>query len=198
MPSRFNGVTERQSVDLTEKQLDSEQVFDGRFLKVQRDTVSLPDGGTALREFIRHPGAVAVLALTDDGQLVMERQFRYPAAQTFIEIPAGKIDPQEPPADTARRELLEETGYKASQWRFLGKAYPCIGYADEVIHYYLATGLQLSERQLDEGEFLEVMLLPLEEVLAMSLDGRITDSKTLVGLHWLAAWQKGNLAGEAL
>lgn len=185
-------------MDLTEKQLDSEQVFDGRFLKVQRDTVSLPDGGTALREFIRHPGAVAVLALTDDGQLVMERQFRYPAAQTFIEIPAGKIDPQEPPADTARRELLEETGYKASQWRFLGKAYPCIGYADEVIHYYLATGLQLSERQLDEGEFLEVMLLPLEEVLAMSLDGRITDSKTLVGLHWLAAWQKGNLAGEAL
>lgn len=185
-------------MDLTEKQLDSEQVFDGRFLKVQRDTVSLPDGGTALREFIRHPGAVAVLALTDDGQLVMERQYRYPAAQTFIEIPAGKIDPQEPPADTARRELLEETGYQASQWRFLGKAYPCIGYADELIHYYLATGLQLCERQLDEGEFLEVMLLPVDEVFAMSLDGRISDSKTLVGLHWLAAWQKGNLAGEAL
>jgi len=185
-------------VDLTEKQLSSEQVFEGRFLKVQRDTVSLPDGAEAYREFIRHPGAVAVLALTDDGRLVMERQYRYPAAQTFVEIPAGKIDPHEPPADTARRELLEETGYQASQWRYLGKAFPCIGYADEVIHYYLATGLTLSARQLDEGEFLEVMLLPVDEVQAMSLDGRITDSKTLVGLHWLAAWQQGKLPGEAL
>lgn len=185
-------------MDLTEKQLSSEQVFEGRFLKVRRDTVSLPDGGEAYREFIRHPGAVAVLALTDDGRLVMERQYRYPAAQTFIEIPAGKIDPDEPPADTARRELLEETGYQASQWRYLGKAFPCIGYADEVIHYYLATGLTLSARQLDEGEFLEVMLLPVDEVQAMSLDGRITDSKTLVGLHWLAAWQQGKLPGEAL
>lgn len=185
-------------MDLTEKQLDSEQVFEGRFLKVRRDTVSLPDGKQATREFIRHPGAVAVLALSDAGELVLERQYRYPAGQTFIEIPAGKIDPQEAPADTAKRELWEETGFIAAQWRYLGKAYPCIGYADEVIHYYLATGLTQTPRQLDEGEFLEVLLLPATEAQAMSLDGRITDSKTLVGLHWLAAWQQGTLPGEAI
>ncbi len=185
-------------MDLTEKQLDSEQVFEGRFLKVRRDTVSLPDGKQAYREFIRHPGAVAVLALSDNNELVLERQFRYPAGQDFIEIPAGKIDPLEEPADTAKRELWEETGFIATQWRYLGKAHPCIGYADEVIHYYLATGLTQTPRQLDEGEFLEVMLLPAKEAQAMSLDGRITDSKTLVGLHWLAAWQQGTLSGEAI
>lgn len=185
-------------MDLTEKTLSSEQVFNGGFIKVSRDAVSLPDGSSAVREYIRHPGAAAVLALTDDGRLVMERQYRYPAGREFLEIPAGKLDPAELPHDTARRELLEETGYVASQWRYLGKAWPCIGYADEVIHYYLATGLQLQQRQLDEGEFLEVLLLPLDEVQQMALSGEIADSKTIVGLHWLAAWQQGKLAGETV
>ncbi|WP_174875831.1 NUDIX domain-containing protein [Vogesella oryzae] len=185
-------------MDLTEKKLRGEQVFSGGFLKVTRDEVELPDGKVATREFIRHPGAVAVLALTDDDRLVMERQYRYPAGREFIEIPAGKIDPAEPPHETARRELLEETGFTASQWRYLGKAWPCIGYADEVIHYYLATGLRQQARQLDEGEFLEVMLLDRDEVQQMALDGTIADSKTIVGLHWLAAWQQGKLPGETV
>ena len=185
-------------MDLTEKRLAGEQVFSGGFIKVQRDSVSLPDGSEAWREYIRHPGAVAVLALDEHGDLVLERQFRYPASQTFIEIPAGKIDPQEPPLLTARRELLEETGYRAEHWFYLGKAYPCIGYSDEVIHYYLATGLQAGVRELDQGEFLEVIHLPLSEVMAMTLDGRINDSKSLVGLYWLAAWQRGELRCEAL
>ncbi|MFC3532827.1 NUDIX domain-containing protein [Vogesella facilis] len=185
-------------MDLTEKTLSSEQVFNGGFIKVSRDAVALPDGSTASREFIRHPGAAAVLALTDDGQLVMERQYRYPAGREFLEIPAGKLDPAELPHDTARRELLEETGYTAQQWRYLGKAWPCIGYADEVIHYYLATGLRLQARQLDEGEFLEVLLLPLQDVQRMALTGEIADSKSIVGLHWLAAWQQGTLAGETV
>lgn len=185
-------------MDLTEKRLAGEQVFNGGFIKVQRDNVSLPDGSEAWREYIRHPGAVAVLALDENNYLVLERQFRYPAGQTFIEIPAGKIDPQEPPLETARRELLEETGYQAKNWFYLGKAYACIGYSDEVIHYYLATGLQAGERQLDQGEFLEVIHQPLAEVMAMTLDGRLNDSKSLVGLFWLAAWQRGELRCEAL
>lgn len=185
-------------MDLTEKKLTGEQVYTGGFIKVQLDRVSLPDGKTAWREYIHHPGAVAVLALLDDGQLLLERQYRYPAGRTFLEIPAGKIDPQEAPLQTAQRELLEETGYRAANWFYLGKAYPCIGYADEVIHYYLATSLHAGERQLDEGEFLEVLTVPLSEVMAMTLDGRINDSKSLVGLHWLAAWQRGELRCEAL
>ncbi|MDC7710411.1 NUDIX domain-containing protein [Vogesella indigofera] len=185
-------------MDLTEKKLAGEQVFSGGFIKVQRDSVALPDGSPAWREYIRHPGAVAVLALADDGKLLLERQFRYPLARTFLEIPAGKIDPQEAPLTTAKRELLEETGYRAANWFYLGKAYPCIGYSDEVIHYYLATALTAGERQLDEGEFLEVLTVPLAEVMTMTLDGRICDSKSLVGLHWLAAWQRGELRCEAL
>lgn len=185
-------------MDLTEKTLRSEQVFTGGFLQVTRAEVALPDGNVATREFIRHPGAAAVLALTDDGRLVMERQYRYPAGREFIEIPAGKLDPAELPHDTARRELLEETGFTARQWLYLGKAWPCIGYADEVIHYYLATGLAQQARQLDDGEFLEVQLLPLDEVQQMALNGEIADSKTIVGLHWLAAWQQGKLPGETV
>lgn len=185
-------------MDLTEKKLTGEQVFAGGFLKVQRDVVRLPDGSGAWREYIHHPGAVAVLALDEDGRLLLERQFRYPLARTFIEIPAGKIDPQEDPLQTARRELREETGYSARDWFYLGKAYPCIGYSDEVIHYYLATGLSAGEQQLDAGEFLELQRLPLAEVMAMTLDGRICDSKSLVGLLWLAAWQRGELHCEPL
>lgn len=185
-------------MDLTEKKLAGEQVFTGGFIKVQRDQVALPDGTEAWREFILHPGAVAILALTDDNELVLEKQYRYPVGQTFIEIPAGKIDPHEPPLQTAKRELLEETGYRARVWFYLGKAYPCIGYADEEIHYYLATGLEAGARELDDGEFLEVFTAPVAEAMKMTLDGRIADSKSIVGLHWLAAWQRGELDCEAL
>lgn len=181
------------SVDtLHEEKLHGEEAFRGRFLSVQRDQVRLPSGAEASREFIRHPGAVAILALTDDGRLVLERQFRYPLGRSFIEIPAGKIDPDEDHRATAERELWEETGYRAGRWTFLGSAHACIGYSDEVIHYYLAQALQAGERQLDEGEFLEVFTVPLEQALTMSCDGRISDSKSIVGLHWLQAHLRGS------
>ncbi|RMD02003.1 NUDIX hydrolase [Aquitalea palustris] len=185
-------------MDLVEKKLQSELVYEGGFLKVHKDKVLLPDESHASREYILHPGAVAILALTPDRQLVLERQYRYPAGRVFLEIPAGKIDPNEAPEQTARRELLEETGYQAASWRYLGTAYPCIGYSNEQISYYLAEGLQAGERQLDEGEFLEVLTLPLEQVMQMALSGEICDSKSIVGLHWLAAYLDGRLPGAAV
>ncbi|MDN0076356.1 NUDIX hydrolase [Crenobacter sp. SG2303] len=180
-------------MELVETPLEETVSFRGKFLTLRRDTVRLPDGQRTEREFLLHPGAVAVLALTEDRQLVMERQYRYPVGQEFIEIPAGKIDPDEDPAVTGERELFEETGFQAERWTFLGTAHPCIGYSNEVIHYYLAEQLTQTERQLDDGEFLEVLTMPLSEVLTMSLDGRITDSKTIVGLHWLTAYLSGSL-----
>nr|WP_218645015.1 NUDIX hydrolase [Aquitalea sp. LB_tupeE] len=173
-------------------------VYEGGFLQVHKDKVLLPDGAEASREYILHPGAVAILALTADRQLVLERQYRYPAGRVFVEIPAGKIDPNEAPALTARRELLEETGYRAGRWLHLGTAYPCIGYSNEQISYYLAEDLELGERELDEGEFLEVFTLPLEQVMQMTLSGEICDSKSIVGLHWLAAHLDGRLPGAAV
>lgn len=185
-------------MDLLEKQLQSALVYAGGFLQVHKDKVELPDGAHASREYILHPGAVAILALTADRQLVMERQFRYPAGRVFLEIPAGKIDPDEAPELTARRELLEETGYQAGKWRYLGTAYPCIGYSNEKISYYLAEELVAGERQLDEGEFLEVLTLPLAQVQQMALSGEVCDSKSIVGLHWLAAYLDGRLPGAAV
>ncbi|POA99016.1 NUDIX hydrolase [Chromobacterium sinusclupearum] len=182
-------------MNLLEKQLSSERVYQGGFLSVHKDMVELPDGRQAPREYIVHPGAVAILALTPRQELVLERQFRYPAGREFIEIPAGKIDPGEAPEITARRELLEETGYRSDKWIYLGTAHPCIGYSNEKISYYLAQDLALSERQLDEGEFLEVLTRPLDAAMEMVLTGEICDSKSIVGLHWLAAYLSGRMRG---
>jgi len=173
--------------DLTETPLDSEQVFDGRLLKVYRDRVRLPDGATSVREYIRHPGAVAVVALFDDGQVLLERQFRYPLRRTFVEIPAGKLEPGEDHLVTGKRELLEETGYVAREWRKLGQIHNAIGYSDELIEIWLARGLEKREARLADGEFLEVFALPLAEAQAMARDGRITDVKTVTGLLWVTA-----------
>jgi ADP-ribose pyrophosphatase len=174
--------------DLTEHFVAGGQVYDGGLLKVYRDTVRLPDGTTGYREYIRHPGAVAVLALFDDGALVLERQFRYPSRREFIEIPAGKLEPGEPHLETAQRELLEETGYVASEWRRLGVLHTAIAYTDEAIELFLARGLTRKEAKLDAGEFLEVLRVPFEEALAMVRDGRITDAKSVAGLLWLKAF----------
>lgn len=172
-------------MDLTEKQLDSRVVYDGGFIEVLKDTVMLPDGSTSTREYVTHPGAVAMLALLDNGNLVMERQYRYPLRREFIEVPAGKIDEGEDILVTAQRELLEETGYEASEWIHLTTAWPCIGYADERIEYFLARGLKHVGSKLDDGEFLEVFELSLSDAFEWIRQGKISDSKTIVGLFWL-------------
>ena len=170
--------------DLSERRVSSRLVYDGKLLKVRSDTVRLPDGGAAEREWIDHPGAVAVLAVTDAGELVMERQFRYPLSRDMIEVPAGKIDPGEDPLATARRELKEETGYIASEWTHVATIHLAIGYSNERIEIYLAKGLGRETAKLDEEEFLEVFALPLATALAWVREGRITDSKTVASLFW--------------
>ena len=172
--------------DLSEQFVSGEEVFRGGFLRLYRDLVQLPDGTQAVREYVRHPGAVAVVAVTADGRVILERQHRYPLGRDFIEIPAGKLERDEAHLATAKRELLEETGYAAAEWTRLGLIHNAIGYSDEGIELWLATGLEKREAKLDDGEFLEVFALPFEEALAMAADGRISDVKTIIGLFWAA------------
>ena len=178
-------------MDLKETRLDSALMYDGDFIRVHKDSVRLPDGAVSSREYIRHPGAVAVLALLDNGNLVMERQYRYPPQREFIELPAGKIDHGEDILLCAQRELLEETGYVAREWTHLATAWPCIGYADERMEYFLARGLTLQERKLDDGEFIEVFELSLADAIEWIRLGKINESKTIVGLFWLEKYLKG-------
>jgi ADP-ribose pyrophosphatase len=173
---------------LQETFVSGEVVFDGVLLKVRRDRVRLPDGSHTTREYIRHPGAVMVVPLLDDGRILLERQFRYPHGREFIELPAGKLEPGEPPLATAKRELLEETGYEASDWQRLAVLHTTIAYTDEAIELWQARGLRYVEQRLDEGEFLEVMVVEYAEALAMVKDGRITDAKSMAGILWLKAF----------
>lgn len=168
--------------DLSERRLSGALVYDGSLLKVHRDVVSLPDGAEGTREFIRHPGAVAIIPLFDDRSVLLERQFRYPHGREFIEIPAGKLEPGEPHLETAKRELLEETGYTASQWRRLGVIHPAIAYTDEAIELFVASGLAFAGQKLDAGEFLETLIVPVQNALEMIQRGEITDSKTVTAL----------------
>jgi ADP-ribose pyrophosphatase len=179
-------VTEKK--DLTEHFAAGELVYDGALLKVRRDQVRLPDGSTGAREYIRHPGAVAIVPLFDDGSVLLERQFRYPHGREFIEIPAGKLEPGEPPLETAKRELAEETGHVAAQWTRLGVIHPAIAYTDEVIHLFVARRMTRRERKLDQGEFLECLTMPLDEALRMIRDGEITDAKSVAALLLVARW----------
>jgi ADP-ribose pyrophosphatase len=174
--------------DLTERRLSGERVYDGGLLKVHRDEVALPDGSRGHREYIRHPGAVAILALFDDGRVLLERQYRYPHARDFIELPAGKLEPGEPHLETAKRELLEETGYVAREWSRLGVIHTAIAYTDEAIEIFLAKKLTPGKAKLDAGEFLETLAVPFAEALEMVRDGRITDSKSVTGLLWFDKW----------
>ena len=170
--------------DLTERFVSGEEVYAGGFFSVHRDVVRLPDGSETVREYIRHPGAVGIVALLDDGRVLLERQHRYPHRRNFIEIPAGKLEQGEPHLETAQRELLEETGYVAKEWTRLGIIHNAIAYSDEGIELWLVKGLEQRDQNLDHGEFLEVFPLPFAEALAMTRDGRITDVKTIVGLLW--------------
>jgi ADP-ribose pyrophosphatase len=170
--------------DLTERRIESESVFDGDFLHVKRDSVRLPDGKQAQREYLVHPGAAVIIAVTDDGELVMERQYRYPLEREFLELPAGKIDAGEDPLATAKRELAEETGYLAVRWRHLGVMHPVISYSTECIEIFLAQGLTQQAARLDDEEFLEVFTVTLPMAMDWVRTGRITDTKTICGLLW--------------
>jgi len=178
--------------ELTETRLDGGLVYDGHFLKVERDRISLPNGKISHREFIRHPGAVVILPLLPDGRVLLERQFRYPNGQVFIEFPAGKIDPGEEHLACAKRELEEETGYTAGRWRFVCTIHNAIAYSDEHLELFLAEELVAGEQKLDDGEFLELFTVTVPELLELVRSGQITDVKTLIGAFWL----EKILAGE--
>lgn len=181
----------KDDTHLVEHTLDHTELFKGHFLHAFRDTVRLPSGHTASREYVIHPGAVMVIAIGDDGRLVMERQYRYPMRQVMIEFPAGKLDPGEDRLACAQRELWEETGYRAREWAHAGVLHPVISYSTEFIDIWFARGLSLGERQLDDGEFLDVFTASVAELLAWSRDGRLTDAKTLTGLLWLQNYLSG-------
>ena len=170
---------------LAEKKISGEGVYDGIFLKMKRDIVSLPDGQHAVREYLEHPGAVAILAVLDDGRVLLERQYRYPIAQAVIEIPAGKLNTGEDPLLCAQRELQEETGYTAKHWSKIRRIHPVISYSTEFIDIYLAEGLSPGPARLDEEEFLDVFAAPLEELLHWVETGKITDVKTIISTYWL-------------
>lgn len=169
-------------MDITEHCISSEDLARGDFLCVKRDQVRLPNGHVSQREYVTHPGAVVIVAILSNGNIVFERQFRYPLHQVFIELPAGKIDVNETSLQTGQRELMEETGYVAHDWIRLGEQHPCIGYSNEVIHIYLAQGLVAGAYKRDEDEALEVFELSLDEALQFVQQGKITDSKTIVAL----------------
>ena len=170
---------------LVEKRVSGEDVYTGIFLKMKRDTVLLPDGQQALREYLEHPGAVAILPILDDGRVIVERQYRYPIEQAVIEIPAGKLNVGEDPLLCAQRELQEETGYLAKRWSKIRRIHPVISYSTEFIDIYLAEGLTAGPARLDAEEFLDVFAAPLEELIEWVENGTITDVKTIISLYWL-------------
>ena len=176
---------------LLEIRTDSEQVLKGHFLQVNRDTVKLPNGRHATREYVVHPGAVMIVAQLDDGRIVLERQFRYPLHAVMIEFPAGKLDSGEASLACAQRELLEETGYTAREWARAGVLQPVISYSTEFIDIWFARGLTQGERQLDTDEFLDVFTATTAELLAWCASGQVTDAKTLTGMLWLQNVQSG-------
>jgi ADP-ribose pyrophosphatase len=176
---------------LRETRIDGELAYDGHFLKVSRDRIRLPDGSESKREFIRHPGAVVILPLLADGRVLLERQYRYPNDRVFIEFPAGKIDPGEEALACAKRELVEETGYTATEWNFVCTIHNAIAYSDEHLEIFLARGLTEGTAKLDEGEFIELFTATIPELLEMVRKGEITDVKTIIGTFWLEKYAAG-------
>ncbi|MBQ2767371.1 MAG: NUDIX hydrolase [Clostridia bacterium] len=177
--------------DFIEKTLDDQLIYDGAVVKLHKYTVALPNGKTAYREIVRHPGAVCVLPLTDDNEVICVRQFRFPFGRVLTELPAGKLDsPDEDPLEAARRELREETGAIAGKMTYLGDLYPSVAIFDENIRMYLATELSFGQTDPDDDEFLDILRIPLDELVAQILRGEITDAKTQTAVLKVAAMQK--------
>lgn len=176
---------------LIEVCISSEVVLDGGMMRVKRDQVRLPSGNQSQREFILHPGAVLIIPILENGNLLLERQFRYPLNRVFVELPAGKIDTGEDILLTGQRELLEETGYTAKEWVYLGHQHPCIGYSDEVIYMFLAKGLEAGDAHCDEDEALELFEASLDDCLQMVATQQITDAKTILALMYVEKYLQG-------
>lgn len=169
-------------MELYEKQLASKQIFDGKVVKLFVDDIELPNGKGAFREVVRHPGAVCVIPITDEGEVIMVKQFRYPFSSVLLEIPAGKLEIGEDPLDAVKRELEEESGVVAENVEFIGMTYTTVAFTDEKIYTYMATGLSYTEAHPDEDEFLEVVKIPLDALVEMVMTGEIKDSKTQVAI----------------
>lgn len=176
---------------LIEHRTESTTQLSGGFLTVRLDTVRLPDGRQATRQYIQHPGAVAVLPIADDGRIVMVRQYRYAVGKVLIEVPAGKLDPNESVLDCGRRELVEETGYTATEWARAGVFHNAAAYSTEGIEIWFARGLVPGPQRLDDGEFVAVCLLAESELDALARSGSISDMKTMIALQWLQQWRAG-------
>lgn len=175
---------------LVERTISSKEVFNGRLLHVFFDEAQLPDGSTSTREWIKHPGASAVLPVFENGDVMLIRQFRYPMSQIFYEVPAGKIDPEEDADSTARRELKEEAGLSCEKFQYVGHLYPGIGYSDEIIHLYTAWDITSYNQKVEDDEFVLKARLPFSEVVQMVHNGEISDGKSMIAIlrawHW---WQ---------
>ena len=178
-------------MNLNEQPLSADYKYRGRIINLRVDTALLPNGSSATREVVEHPGGVCVAALTEDGCLLFVRQFRYPYQKLLLELPAGKRDPGEDPLEAGKRELREETGAEAARYESLGELYPSPGYCGEIIHLYAATGLTFGQMSPDEDEFLEVEKIPLEEAARMVLDNEIADAKTQAAVLKVYCREKG-------
>lgn len=172
----------KESDELKEQRLSSKEVYDGVLLNVYSDKVRLPNGNNSVREWIKHPGASAVVPLFEDGDVMMIKQFRYPLQKVFLEVPAGKIDEGEKPDRTAKRELKEETGIVFNELVPLGDYHPTIGYSNEIIHLYLARDVQLTKKDADEDEFIITEKISFKKTVEMAYSGEITDGKTIAAL----------------
>lgn len=188
MKDQQSGSRQQTSSNLKETRISSKRVFGGKLLQVYIDEVTLPDGGTSTREWIKHPGACAIIPVFEDGSIMLLKQFRYPADKVFLEVPAGKIDAGEQPLETAKRELTEESGLSCAHLERAGSFYPAIGYADEIIHVYVAWGLTQSSQKTDDDEFLINHRIPFAQALHMIETGDIMDGKTISALTQAKSW----------
>lgn len=191
MPVKHRPAQHMFNSDLTEATLSTETVFRGRLFDVRLDRVRLPNGRESTREYLVHPGAAVIIPLFDNGDVLLERQYRYPLRRDFIELPAGKLDPGEEALACAKRELKEETGYTADEWHSLAAFYPCIGYSNERLVFYLARHLRHVGASPDHDECLQILRVPLAQALEMIRDGRICEGKTVMGLLWLERFWLG-------